>query len=106
MKLTMPILTLLALACLSGSTFAQVDPPNLRSCSANISGYVEGMYSDTWNQKSAVKINGNFYYLSWGTKEANVQETAKLFRTAMALGKRIKILECDGRDISSAMTLP
>lgn len=92
MKLTMTASILLAFPCLSANTFARVDPPDVRSCSANYEGNVKGFYSDTYAQKVAVKINDKFYYLSSGSRNANVRETLELFKTSMLSGARDKFL--------------
>lgn len=93
----------LVFICLSFDTIARVDPPGIQPCAANIKGYVEGIYSDSWSQKFAVKIKGHFYYLSYYSLDANSREAVRVFYNAMTLNQKVTILECQGYDISSVM---
>lgn len=97
------MLIALSLLFITTSSYATVNPPNLRNCAANVSGKVTGLYSDNWAQKAAIKIGDNFYYLSYTTKDANVRTTYNTAVTAYVSGSNVKIMECQGNHINSIL---
>lgn len=85
----------------STNCFATVNPDHLASCNAGVSGKITGLYSDTYAQKAAIKIGDSFYYLSWGTIDANVRITYDTAISAYFSGATTTIKECQGGQITS-----
>ncbi|CAI2427846.1 Uncharacterised protein [Serratia proteamaculans] len=85
----------------STSCLATVNPKNLANCAPGVHGVVTGLYSDIYNKKAAIKINGNFYYLSWYTDTSNVLAAYETAVSAYFSGAETTIMECQDKHITS-----
>ena len=101
MKKILGLLLLSSALFVSSLSHATVNPPHLKKCKAGTTGGITETYSDIWSQKAAFKIGNNFYYLSYKTKDSNVNTSVAMLINAMNTGATVEILECQKDDITS-----